>query len=562
MTERRGDRGFAVTPQRIDDGGPDGSWRRRRRGIGVALVLAAAATLVALAWLGPRLAQRPNFDVSFFATPTPDATPSPSPADATPLFPGQATPLPAVTRPDGPRPSGRIAVETNQLWIIDLASGETVTGPAIQPGRDAIIRTPGADSWTCVCFDDDDPAGRILRIKTFGPGGTVDDVTDLATLAPAFGGGGQTLVSTDVDLVASGRSGLVAIADRTVTPWRIRLASIDVAARTLGPLVDLGTSGPATLPSPSPGVEGAQELGLDGPHVRLSPDGRVAFVWAAAQLFDGQSDPMSDLRAWRIALGADGSIGSVSAARGLLDLPAYCSAVAFAAADRLTWLCPRPVDARGGTGPGLSWEIGALDLDGNPAGRNEIADAGQDSFLDAMFDAANGQVFVWDPVGLTISRFDAHTLVRATKTFDPLIERSSGLPPGGGELPPAWHGGDSTAATYGSRLVGTADGTRVVALGFSVQPASDSGMQASRGMFVIDRRTLALVDRWAPAANYVAVTSLPDGNVAAGGIPGVNETGTFAPWDASLTIHDGSDGRILVRFGRLGSDGLPIVISR
>ena len=107
---------------------------------------------------------------------------------------------------------------------------------------------------------------------------------------------------------------------------------------------------------------------------------------------------------------------------------------------------------------------------------------------------------------------------------------------------------------FSGTLTGSLDGERLYALGFDPQPASDSGTQPSRGIFVIDRRTLALVDRWAPATDYFEVTALPGGYVAAAGLAGVKEDGLVAPWQASLTIHDAADGRILVRFGQLGTD--------
>jgi len=121
-------------------------------------------------------------------------------------------------------------------------------------------------------------------------------------------------------------------------------------------------------PTPSP-----QDLYLDGPHVRVAPDARVAFVWGVVQ------QPRSD---------------------------------------------------------------------GIPA-RTEFA-VGNEWHFEPLFDRANGQIYAWDPTQLTIARVDARTLVVEEATFDPLVESSGGLAPGGGRR--RWSG------TMPIRRSGTAPG--------------------------------------------------------------------------------------------------------
>ena len=126
-----------------------------------------------------------------------------------------------------------------------------------------------------------------------------------------------------------------------------------------------------------------------------------------------------------------------------------------------------------------------------------------------------------------------------------------------------WHDGDSAVKLNGYGVIaGGPSGDRLYSVGFDPQSTSDSGAQPSRGIFVIDRSTLALVDRWAPAADYISVAALTNGVVVASGMPGVQTDGTSAPWEASVTIHEASDGRILVRFGQLGEGNAPFVITR
>ena len=566
MTDPGGDKGFTVTPQPLADGSAGGRrWRARR--IGLALVLATAAAILTIAWLGPRLSDRPNFDVSFFATPTPPATRS-APPSIVPFGPPRVTPLPQVTRPDGPPPSGRVAIMTDAFRVLDLGTGEITTGPAAQFNRDAVFRAPSRDGWTCICFGDSSGSGGpnlLMRIVGIGPTGLELDSTDIAALpmTPATEVMPPNL-TTDVDTFNGGRRGLLALAARFGDTWQLSVASIDVDGRRLGPVVPVGdVVGPIVRPSPHPSPEpsafGLNDLYVDGPHVRVSPDGRIAFVWVGIQraTFDGLTG--TKVQGWRLALNADGSIGRVTDAPGISRLPIYCSSGGFASADRMAWMCPLFTDTAS-TFDG-HWQLSTVDLEGRAAGVVDLQ-LGADAFFDApLFDRANGQAYVWDATGLTIVRIDIHTLAVTKATFDPLAQSSSGLTPGGGSAAVDWHGGFSAVTQYGSGVItGGPDGGRLFALGFDPQTNSDSGIQPSRGIFVIDRATLALVDRWAPAADYVLVTALPDGRVAAAGAPAVQTDGRFAPWEASLTIHDAANGRILVRFGQLGSDTPAFVV--
>jgi hypothetical protein len=209
------------------------------------------------------------------------------------------------------------------------------------------------------------------------------------------------------------------------------------------------------------------------------------------------------------------------------------------------------------------WLFSAIDLDGRPAGSAQVR-LNQDQFFGPpLFDRANGQLYAWDPTGLTITRIDVHAATVVRTTFDPLQRSSAGLPPGGGSEPVDWHDGDSAVKLNGyGAIAGSPAGDRLYAVGLDARSISDSGAQPSRGIFVIDRSTLALVDRWAPAADYIAVAALPNGLIAASGMPGVQTDGTSAPWEGSLTIHEASDGRILVRFGQLGEGNAPFVVDR
>jgi hypothetical protein len=569
MTDRRGDQGFTVTPQRLGGGrgGPGGSRRRR---LGLAVVSAAAAAILTIGWLGPRLTGRPNLDISFFATPTPSSTPfAPTATPAVvPIEPAIGTPLPSITRPEGVVASGRVAVVTDGFRILDLASGDIAEGPSIQYGRDAIVRASSGGGWTCVCFRDGESDGRqtvTVEIIGIGASGERSDTTTLADLPnPIQAETGQPTITSDLDTFDGNRRGLLAYGIRDGTNWRFTVSPLHIDRRQLGASVAIGkATAPVPVPSADataePSPQGRIDLYLDGPHVRVSPDGRVAFVWANLQRVDEQGNAITAMHAWRVTLSPDGSVDAVEKAPALLDVPPFCPWLGFAAADRLAWLCPDFSD----TGTGGSWRFGSIDLDGRPVGSTRVP-LNQDQFFGApLLDRANGQVYSWDPTGLTITRIDVRTATVVRTTFDPLAASSPGLAPGGGSAPPEWHDADSTVKLNGfGAMAGSPSGDRLYVVGFDPPSGQDSGAQPSRGIFVIDRSTLALVDRWAPAANYVAVSTLPDGLVAASGMAGIQTNGQFAPWQGSLTIHEPADGQVLVRFGQLGEGNAPFVVDR
>ena len=148
-------------------------------------------------------------------------------------------------------------------------------------------------------------------------------------------------------------------------------------------------------------------------------------------------------------------------------------------------------------------------------------------------------------------------------TFDPATTAAPGGSPGGGTSAPDWRDADSAVQQYFfSQMSASPDGSSIYLVGYKpVSPEMEFG-PASLGILVVDRSTLALDARWAPAAAYVSVAVTPDGLVLASGAAGVDTDGREAQWQGSLTVHDPADGRILVRYGRLGQDAPPLVFER
>jgi hypothetical protein len=107
------------------------------------------------------------------------------------------------------------------------------------------------------------------------------------------------------------------------------------------------------------------------------------------------------------------------------------------------------------------------------------------------------------------------------------------------------------------------DGSRLYLVGYDAAKQSERGNQVSAGIFVVDPGTLALLDRWDPDAQYFAVQPIEDGSiVVAAGAPAVDAEGSSVPWQASLTFHDASDGRILLRLGQMGDGAYPQILHR
>ena len=582
MTERRSDPGFTVALRPLGER-PGGRGPRRGRRIGIAVVLVAATAIVVVAFLGPRLSDRPNLDVAFFATPTPLKTPTPVPSrDATPIPTPGVTPLPLVTRPDGPGfAAGKVAIAADGMRVLDLGSGTLDRAVDLNPGRDALVRAPGDSGWTCVCFVDD-LAGqtpvRHVQVVAMDQEGAVLGSDTIATLPVTFDSErGSDSPSTDVDVRTDGRQGLLAVATRIADTWRIDVSAIDVVRRRVGPTVELGVvsipnaGGPK--PSPSPTVSASSGTGatsepapssppsyfLDGPHIRIAPEGRVAFVWGTIQ--ESREEITATLiRAWRIELDENGAVRAVAPIGGLANLPLFCSSIAFAATDRLAWLCPQfPTDPNQTL---ASWQLGAIDLDGRLRGSSEFPASDDGYYGEPLFDRANGKLYAWDPLNFTVTRFDVRTLEGTSVGFDPAAGSGPGVAAVTGE-PPVWRDSDSAVQQYSySQVAGAPDGSRLYFLGWDQGNLSGSGNQGSLGIFVVDRATLALVDRWAPAANYVGISVSGSGQVLAVGQPGVDDDGREAPWHGSLTVHDPSDGRVLVRFGQLGQESPPLVFDR
>jgi hypothetical protein len=568
MTERRGDQGFSVAPQRLGGAAPDGRSRRPRRRPPLAVigVVAAAVAVVGLALVGERLTQRPNLDIGYLATPTPRFTPSPSPSRTGPAPTPRTTPLPPLTRPEGVEVDGRLAVVTEGMRILDLATGESQPGPSVQLGRDGVFPSPSGDGWSCLCFltgeGPENAAG--LALLSIDPSGSFRKVSGRERPALSNIAWNDTR-NVDLDLAADRRRGIAATSLQLDPDggWTLSAAAIDAARGRRGELVELGTiesppGGPAPGASPSPSPIGEVSVYLAGPFARMAPDGRSAYVWGTAQRSGPDSLLGLSKGAWRITFAADGSIDEVAEAPALLDLPTYCAAIGYFEVDQFGWACPDYVEGPVTTG-GEHIILRLLDADGRPGASRSIPNNGAfDS--QPMLDRANDLLYLWSGWNRTLSRLDLVTLDLQTAIVDPEARNAPGITTGGSRTP-EWYRFDSliNPAWYG-QMVGEPGGTRL----FLAASQDSSGPMASYarslGVFVADASTLAILDRWAPAANYASVAIPRPGLVAGLGMPGADVEGREAPWQGSLTLHDMQTGTILARYAQFGEGNLPFII--
>ena len=565
MEEHR-DQGFEVAPTRIGgSAGPGRSSRRRRAPLILVILLAIA--IPAVAWIGPRIEWRPEVDLSFLR-PTPTPLPSSTPRPVLRPSPGLATPLPAITVGIGPHPSEPFPVDVDGLRLADPTTGALGERIGMTGSNDAIFR--GDDGgWWCICFtrtggaDEETATAEIRRVDATGR---------LTARAPvgeyrSVGSPSSPDYSNrfDIELGPGERTAYLASGTRTGDAWAVAVEAIDMAtSKVVGRTVLGGVAFPE-VPSPSPSpafASGGIEHYFSGPYMRLSPDGRRLLVWAWVETYSPagqQAGPVP--HAWLIDVGPDAPEGSIGTLAPLNESLAgrlrSCFWTAWTASDEIAATCWPTDPAR------TTITLSLFTPDGTETGSVAIAGATNGWLAEPVLDRANRLAYFWQPNEHILRRVDLDRQRVDELKVDPAVTVTGPTDPGSGA------GGTSTGARpdwalfssdmrlyYGPHLLAEAGGGRLFALGVLPSEGNSRGFTfASTGIWVFDAAGLALVDRWEAVAAYGSIGLSGDGRwLLAIGSPGSDEDANPANWQASITVHDLSDGRPALQLGSLGTD--------
>jgi hypothetical protein len=433
-----------------------------------------------------------------------------------------------------------VLVEADSVRWLRLASGRLTEEPLARPGRDLLLRAPRGGTiclcWQGSAFETGDPRSldlvrrdddhrelsrtTILQIDDFDPA-DIRSPTQVA-LEPS----------------PDGRFAYLARATLEDTRWQVSLHVIDLAAEAITGSVPLTAHTQA---------RGFEVLRAERPELRIAPDGRHALVTAAITREGPFGERPFPPRALIVELDGSslGAVADVDALAGPLE--ASCPWLDFVAPDIVARGCFPPAADE------AAWfEIHRYGIDGRELGSIDVPTSrlGAD---EPLVDLTNGIAYAWDPITHRLASADlvggTGRMAATPDGFDAPGELVIlGERPGPG-TPTTWSDGQpATIARRERTLVGSPDGRLLFAIGEG--PDEDS----SSGVWVFDAQTLELVERWPAKASYGSLALLDNGRwLAAIGRPGVDEAGGRARWGTSLTVHDTTTGRAVLRIGDLAT---------
>lgn len=530
----------------------------------IVLVIILAIAIPTVAWVGPRIVWRPEVDLSFLR-PTPTPVPSPTPRPTRRPTPPPASPLPTITIGNGPHPTERFPVDVAGLRLVDPATGSLGPQLGLRGETDAIFTPPDGAGWWCVCFGHSAGADNetvTVEIKHVDPSGQVSlrrTVGEYKSTAPPPA---QDFYNR-FDLVVSPDKRMVYLANgtRAGLTWSVAIDVIDFETGKVTAHSDLGTYviPPRTGPSMPP-EQGTVENYLNGPSMRMSPDGRQILVWASVETYDSSSGESQAAipQGWHIDIdpdAADGSVGRVTPlGSAFVDRLRACGFIVWTNVHEIAGVC-WPID-----GSSSTVTLILFDPSGTALGHIDLVGAADSWITDPVLDRANRLVYLWQPGGHVLSRVDLDRRTIDQLKVDPAATGGgpSGGPfdgPGSGQ-PPDWATfGSDMHLYYRPQLLAEPGGRRLFALGVLEQQTSDQYGYASSGIWVFDGGGLSLLDHWEALAAYGSIALSRDARwLLATGEAGVDAEGRQANWETSLTVLDAADGRPALQLGRLGSD--------
>jgi hypothetical protein len=460
-----------------------------------------------------------------------------------------------------------LPIDVAGFRLIDPTNGTLRQGPNVHLDNDAVFREVGGDGWWCVCFVHtpvDDAETVDVSVRHFDRDLGEIGSFPIATYRSRVPLAGQDFnVRFDLERSADGRIAYLAVGERNLQRWTILVDAIDIESGRLLGSIKLATVGLPTQPQPAPSSGDAPiDSYLDGPTMRLSPDGRQLLVIASVNPNTESGQPAR--HAWFVDVAGDPSSAPFGTARpvatGLLDQFASCGLMTWLAPDELLMTC---WDALGvSSRPKIS--TSTFDLAGRQTGGAsfELNEGAQ--MTAPLVDKANGIVYFWEADSHTLHRLDLQRGGSDNLVVDPAAPRISNVVPIVGpisERPPVWTNGSSDFPSYfWPQLIGAPGSTRVYALGMTASGAALASRDwrfGSTGVWVFDTSAFALVDHWPAAAAYTSIALSPDGRwLTAVGQPGIDVAGNASGWGSSVSIHDTVDGRLALQLGQLGEIGV------
>jgi hypothetical protein len=541
---------WRLPPQRLDQptwrdrvGGRSArrpGWLVRLAGPAMAAVVATVVVAFVAVWLTAPRTDRAIVGKSPGAT---SIAPSAS-ASSRPV----ASALPTLFQAgDLPQPA-RVMVRSDAAYqIADLATGTFSTlSIGSHSGPTTVLARPGG-GWVCICADwtgtvDGRPSGVAVTILTVDASGATASTTPLRTLKgeadPALSVASQPeLVDTRAITSPDGQYAFVGWSAKAgAGGWN---AGIDV--------VDLGTASVVG----SLGLDVAEPAGAAGrpstriaPRVAISPSGLQVLVSSFWYVEDPSPTPPSGTDHWSAAFdrGVVGSLAPVGATTGqacgefdsgLIDATSYYA---------LCWT------------PAGKLMLERTGLDGKPVDTTEVPP------IDARLDGGSlvarlgNRLFLWDPLGAKLTRFDLRTGVMDSATATAAVPSTAlddlaalGRQIGGWMAPSAM-----AKALLQPAVVISTDGTTVYAIGIDSLNGGDT--DGSSGVFAFNTTSLRMVGHWAATADFISLAVSRDGRfVYAAGQAGRDAAGHDANVAASITVYDTTDGSVRLIAGRLGS---------
>ena len=422
---------------------------------------------------------------------------------------------------------------------MDLTTGtpgdpiSTATG-----GGSLVRRADGA--LACLCFDTDGyarpPTPTRRSVPNVQPGGSrggdvhPGGLHGIPDPRPAAQKDQPAHIATQTSVSPDGRLGFVGWAAREPPVWHSGVIVVDM---TTGAVVAR-----LVLPDVSTGPADAPEQAI-APRVAMSPGGDRLLVTATTYDFGPTSVDYHETSTHHVATVDGTAVGTLTA----FAPAAACGDGqndAGIASDGSAWLTCWT------NGGGLQ-TVRRIAPDGTALGDTFVDSAGEGGTTTVAADGS--ALWSWSPTTRTLTRVDLRTGQDRSTTAPapPTSARPDPLAALGRWFAPA--AGAKVFLDPG--IVISPDGSRIYALGIDRDP-SGSPFGGSSGIFVFDARTLAPIDHWVPEADYISIAVSEDGRwVYAAGAPGVDMAGRSAPFDASITVHDATDGSVDLVAGRL-----------